>query len=190
MIRILSANRLLFSWILATLCMASYVATGALFQPNTWQYIALAVTGHLLVVVCALGRLYATAFIGGHKTSTLVTYGPFSVVRNPLYVFSFIGVLGIGLLSMSASVLIIAPAGAAMLFASAVIDEERALLERFGQEYLSYFESVPRFMPALRKYRAPETVLMHPVALKSGAIDAFYWFLAIPGLLLLHAFGQ
>lgn len=76
-----------------------------------------------------------------------------------------------------------------MLFASAVMDEERVLLERFGQEYLSYLESVPRFIPAFRKYRAPETVRMHPATLKSGAIDAFYWFLACPGIVLLHAFG-
>jgi protein-S-isoprenylcysteine O-methyltransferase Ste14 len=189
MMRILSANRLLFSWFLVTLCLAAYVATVPLFQPNSLQHVVLTITGHLLVVICALGRLYATAFIGGHKTSTLVTYGPFYVVRNPLYVFSFVGVLGIGLLSMSAAVLIIAPAGAAVLFASAVMEEERVLLERFGQEYLSYFATVPRFLPAFRKYRVPETVLMHPATLKSGAIDAFYWFLASPGIFLLHLFG-
>lgn len=189
MIRILSANRLLFSWFLATVCFASYISTEALFEPHTKQFVALAIIGHLLVVVCALGRLYTTAFIGGLKTTKLVTYGPFSVVRNPLYVFSFIGVVGIGILSMNPAVLVIAPTGAVMLFASAVMDEERVLLERFGQEYLSYLESVPRFIPAFRKYQAPETVHMHPATLKSGAIDAFYWFLACPGIVLLHAFG-
>src|SRR5882762_3924792 len=47
--------------------------------------------GRLLIVVCILGRTWCSLYIGGRKTRRLVMAGPYSVSRNPLYVFSVIG---------------------------------------------------------------------------------------------------
>jgi protein-S-isoprenylcysteine O-methyltransferase Ste14 len=50
--------------------------------------------GFVLMMVCALGRLWSLQYLSGYKTRTIVESGPFSVVRNPLYLFSFLGALG------------------------------------------------------------------------------------------------
>ena len=50
--------------------------------------------GVLMVVFGWFGRIWASLYIEGNKTKNLVTSGPFSMVRNPLYFFSLIMLLG------------------------------------------------------------------------------------------------
>ena len=35
-------------------------------------------------------------YVGGRKNAELVTTGPYSMMRNPLYFFSLLGVAGVG----------------------------------------------------------------------------------------------
>lgn len=77
----------------------------------------------------------------------LIINGPFSVVRHPTYlahtlifvgIFFLTGFLGTGLLALTdfiASYFVITPL------------EERELSVRFGDEYRTYKEKVPRFLP-------------------------------------------
>jgi protein-S-isoprenylcysteine O-methyltransferase Ste14 len=44
--------------------------------------------GYALVIVCVVGRIWCSAYVGGYKNTKLIDTGPFSIVRNPLYVFS------------------------------------------------------------------------------------------------------
>ena len=58
------------------------------------------IIGIFLLFVGILGRLYATLYIGGMKNSgsdgnSFISDGIYSVCRNPLYFFSFVGLLGI-----------------------------------------------------------------------------------------------
>src|SRR5262245_36127901 len=53
--------------------------------------------GFLLLIIAALGRLWAFAYIGGKKNRELCQEGPYSLTRNPLYLFSFVGVIGASL---------------------------------------------------------------------------------------------
>ena len=55
--------------------------------------------GIILAGIAALGRLWCSLYIAGYKTDTLITEGPYSMCRNPLYFFSFIGALGVGFAS-------------------------------------------------------------------------------------------
>ena len=55
---------------------------------------ALFITGITLASFGAAGRAWATSYISGLKMKELVTTGPYSLCRNPLYFFSFI--LGVG----------------------------------------------------------------------------------------------
>src|SRR5690606_40050349 len=50
----------------------------------------------ILIVVCVIGRTWSSIYIAGHKVQTLVMDGPYSISRNPLYVFSIIGAAGAG----------------------------------------------------------------------------------------------
>src|SRR3954469_5447769 len=53
--------------------------------------------GFALVTTATLRRLWSLAFISGHKNASLVQDGPYSCTRNPLYFFSAIGALGLGI---------------------------------------------------------------------------------------------
>lgn len=137
--------------------------------------------GLLLVSLCALGRVYTTAFLAGRKNQTVVDHGPFSVVRNPLYVFSLIGILGIALMSNHIIVMIALPVAFFLLYRRLILREEKYLEESFGPAYAHYKEAVPRFLPDFSNYRAPDSVEVSPKLLFQAFRDALLWF--VPFLL-------
>ena len=58
--------------------------------------------GFLLVSAAVLGRLWTTLFIAGRKGEQLVVDGPYARARHPLYSWSIVAALGIGLSTRSA----------------------------------------------------------------------------------------
>lgn len=84
--------------------------------------------------------------------STLVTSGPFRVVRNPNYVAMVTAGLGAALLSPDPVTL----AGWVVLLASVMLTarvEEPPLLARFGGPYREYAARVGRFVPGVGRLR-------------------------------------
>lgn len=148
------------------------------------------VIGMLLIATAVIGRMYATAFIGGHKNETLVTFGPFSMCRNPLYFFSFVGAAGIGFLSNYLLFMVLLPLAFCLVYFALIRREEGFLREQFGTTYTDYCARVPRFFPNLRHYTAPETVPMKPEFLNKALRDSALWFLAIPLLELVEYVHQ
>lgn len=73
-----------------------------LFTSSRWEGRELMVTtmlftvGMVLVAIGSLGRMWCSVYIAGYKDRTLITQGPYSVCRNPLYFFSTFGALGVG----------------------------------------------------------------------------------------------
>jgi protein-S-isoprenylcysteine O-methyltransferase Ste14 len=111
---------------------------------------AVSLSGLMLLLVAMGGRLWANVYVLGRKDRVLVTHGPFSVTRNPLYLFSLIGFVGVGLALES---LVMAGLLGAVFFAThwpTILAEERRLEALFGAEYGAYRARVPRFLPALR----------------------------------------
>jgi len=110
--------------------------------------------GLLLVASGVLGRLWCALYIAGHKNSALRNDGPYSICRNPLYFFSFCGLMGItlyselGLLTLILALLFL---GYYMLV---IRGEETRLSGLFGQPYLDYLKHVPSFWPNLRIYNS------------------------------------
>ena len=84
------------------------------------------------------------------EESKLITTGPYTYTRNPLYLSATILFLGWSLVLMSTYLLIVT-VFFFLLFRFAAKWEEEELTERFGEEYLSYKERVPLFFPRLRK---------------------------------------
>ncbi len=114
--------------------------------------------GLLLLVTAAAGRTWASAYVTGRKNRSLVTDGPFSVVRNPLYFFSFLAFVGTGLSFGSVT---LAGVFALTFFVAhwpTISAEERALEGLFGEDYRSYCRRVPRFVPSLRWPRTGSVV--------------------------------
>ncbi len=145
-------------------------------------------TGLLLVCLCAMGRVYCTAFLGGFKNWGVVDYGPFSVCRNPLYLFSFIGVLGISLMTVNIAVVIIMPTAFLMIYLSLIKREEVYLENKFGEDYLKYKRKTPRLIPKFKLYHAPKTVEMTPKKLLQSVGDSVMWFLAYPLIEIIEYF--
>ena len=101
-------------------------------------------SGIFLILVGILGRTWCAMYIGGNKLNRLVTEGPYSLTRNPLYVFSAIAAFGLGAQLGSVVFALICAAATLAIFALVISHEERALAERFPGEFARYKARVPR----------------------------------------------
>lgn len=180
MAKSLNKSRMQNSRIVIAGALAVVLFTSALIPPEMALHETLDYLGAILLAVCGLGRVYATAFLGGHKNETLITHGAFSVVRNPLYFFSLLGMTGIALVSGHIVLMVIIPVFFLVLYHYLIKREESFLLEKFGQTYADYMKSTPRLFPNINLYRAPDTVEMVPKYLNKAFKDAIWWFAVFP----------
>jgi protein-S-isoprenylcysteine O-methyltransferase Ste14 len=102
----------------------------------------------LSAAVRTLGKQWSLAarVLEGHK---LVTDGPYSVVRNPIYTGMFGMLLATGLAISHWLGLLIAIVVFAVGTAIRVHSEEKLLREAFGQEFENYARKVPAVVPFL-----------------------------------------
>lgn len=119
--------------------------------------------GFLLVIAGECVRLWGVAIAGSETRTTgpvggtfLVTVGPFAYVRNPLYMGNIIMYFGIGIMANMPGLAIIGLIYFYLQYTLIVSLEEEALLKKFGEQYLQYVRSVPRFVPTLKKYGQSE----------------------------------
>jgi protein-S-isoprenylcysteine O-methyltransferase Ste14 len=136
--------------------------------------------GIVLIVTCILGRTWASLYIGGRKIDELVRSGPYSVTRNPLYFFSFLGAAGVGAQVGSVVLGIIFGALSVVVFLVVVWQEEKLLTERYGQIYADYLAQVPRFIPNTSLWRDEPTLTIHPPRVLMTFADALVFLLAVP----------
>lgn len=134
--------------------------------------------GLFLLTLCSMGRLWALLYISGYKKLKLITEGPYSIVRHPLYVFSLIGAVGIGLTSENMLVLMALVIFYLSYYPLTIIVEEKKLIDKFGQAYLDYIKRTPRFLPKLSLYKSSSQVVINAdIFLKN--IAAGMWFIWI-----------
>ena len=62
-------------------------------------------TGCTMVGIGTMGRVWCSLYICGYKSDSLVTSGPYSMCRNPLYLFSLLGSIGVGFATKKANIL-------------------------------------------------------------------------------------
>ena len=120
------------------------------------------IIGVAFLIVCIAGRVWCSAYIGGRKNYELVQDGPFSIVRNPLYVFSFIGVSGIGLLTGMVTVTIFAQIVFVLFHHATILREETVLRDAYGPAYQTYLDTVPRWIPKFSLWREPDEIRVRP----------------------------
>lgn len=138
--------------------------------------------GAVLVGGASIGRLWCSLYICGRKTRELVTSGPYSMTRNPLYFFSAVGAVGVGLGTETLAV----PALLLLLFAlaypSVILAEERKLRALHGSAFDAYVASTPRFFPRLSACAEPAAYVVDPHRFRRALFDAL-WFVWLMGLL-------
>lgn len=144
--------------------------------------------GFLLVLTAVLGRLWCILYIAGRKNTRLCAEGPYALSRNPLYVFSSLGLLGVLLATHHSTVAVVAFAAFWALYHFVIRDEEARLARLFGSEFSAYCRAVPRIVPRITAVPTPATldVSVRPVL---RAFREVVWFsLAWLGALLVFGF--
>ena len=147
-------------------------------QDPVHEYIEWA--GGALMVIAILGRTWCTLYIGGRKSADIVTGGPYSVTRNPLYVFSAIGAAGIGAMTGSVVVALLLGVFTWLAFLMVILVEERFLEKNFGEPYRAYMRQVPRFFPKPWLFRENETLTVRPQLIYKTFADGLVFVLAYP----------
>ena len=137
-------------------------------------------SGLLLILICILGRTWCTLYIGGQKQRELVTKGPYSVVRNPLYLFTLFGAAGIGALSGSMVMAVICAGFATVVFLSVVRQEEQFLLATFPHEFPAYAARVPRLLPRFSTWQDADQLIVKPRLVHRTFLDASLFLMAVP----------
>jgi protein-S-isoprenylcysteine O-methyltransferase Ste14 len=150
------------------------------WKSGTLAHEAIEWVGILLMVIAILGRTWCTLYIGGRKVSTLVDAGPYSVTRNPLYVFSVIGAFGAGAQFGSMLMGVIAAVVVYAIFLMVILREERALKLALGVPYRDYLARVPRFFPNFGLWRDEETLVVQPRRVRITFFDGLFFLAAIP----------
>jgi protein-S-isoprenylcysteine O-methyltransferase Ste14 len=160
-------------------------------KDNLWLLIMKA-AGYLCVVAGLGVRTWSILYLGGRKSREVVTEGPYSLCRNPLY-------LGTAMLAIGAALCFVNPLMLAMslvillpVHVLVILKEEEHLLELFPKDYPAYMLRVPRIWPHLANYRTGETVTISIKAIRRAAVDASgVLFIPVAAELIeiLHAHG-
>lgn len=136
--------------------------------------------GVVALIVAIVGRAWCSLYIGGRKKAELVDRGPYSVTRNPLYVFSFIGAFGMGAQTGSLSLAAAFVAVALVVFAATVKREEAWLLSAFGEQFDRYREGTPRFLPRWSSWRDDSELTIRPKYFLTTLRDGSVMLLSAP----------
>lgn len=116
----------------------------------------------LLVCGAFLGRIWCSTFIAGRKDQTLITTGPYSLCRNPLYSFSWLGGAGLGVATRSITLTALTLLLLALLFWRAARAEEQLLARLHGIAFSAWCAVTPRFLPRTASATLPASVELPP----------------------------
>jgi protein-S-isoprenylcysteine O-methyltransferase Ste14 len=137
----------------------SWVALSALRLDARIGFRLPAATAPVGYVVLAAGAVLAATCVAlvvirGHGTPapfdaprTFVALGPYSIVRNPMYVGAWLVIVGFGLAERSVAVVAFSALWLALAHTFVIAYEERALASKFGASYREYCRRVPRWLP-------------------------------------------
>ncbi len=180
MAKALNKNRILSSKIALISTVIIVIFSRQYWPEESAYHEVFEIIGVTLVSICAMGRIYATAFLGGFKNEVLVTHGIYSLLRNPLYFFTLIGIIGISLISNHISVMIGLPLFFGVLYSGLINREQKFLEEKFGDEFLNYKKNVYALIPNFANYHAPSSIEVNPKFITRAFVDAIWWLSALP----------
>jgi protein-S-isoprenylcysteine O-methyltransferase Ste14 len=154
-----------------------------LFARSAWPegvFEILEIIGLALVIAAVLGRFWAILYIGGHKNAAVMQEGPYSVCRHPLYLFSTLGVVGLGLM-LGSIVLTILFGGLVLAILSITARKEEGVLRgRFAEAYDAYARRVPMILPRPSLFTAAPKLTVSVAHLRRNLMDALVFLCFIP----------
>ncbi len=156
----------------------AFFLTGPAWQGAAHEFIEIA--GICLVFFCIIGRMWSILYVGSKKNHELVTVGPYSITRNPLYFFSTIGAIGIGLMYGSLLVSLLLGLLTYAVLITTASKEAAYLATVFGAEHERYARQTPLFWPDISLYREGPETHFSPKALKRTLLDGMLFLAAFP----------
>jgi protein-S-isoprenylcysteine O-methyltransferase Ste14 len=192
--------------IVALVCFLSFFGSGHLphnmvtvggwlgLQPRT----ALA-TGYLAVaavmVVASVLRMWSGSVLTSHRMmafrvqrDSLITTGPYGVVRNPIYLADFLAYCAFA--ACLKPVGLVLPVLFYAHYSRLVAFEEKALRQRFPQAFPSYARAVPRFIPRLASLRRLLSAARDTEITLDGFRHNALYLLFVPGFVAAAATGS
>ena len=139
------------------------VVLAAIFTRPRWSaesYVAfiMEASGFLFLLVGLIIRIWCVFYIGGKKSKEIITTGPYSLCRNPLYMGTFILAIGVGLSFENLLMFALVPVIILPVHLVAIRAEETRLEEAFGEQYRLYKQKVPRLWPSFSNYSSPDSI--------------------------------
>jgi protein-S-isoprenylcysteine O-methyltransferase Ste14 len=144
------------------------------------------ILSYLLVAVATMGRLWCGIYVSGRKTEELCRDGPYSICRNPLCLFSFLGGMGVMPASDYIALMIVFAAISCFYYFLVVKYEEKRLSHLYGQEYERYCARTHRFMPAFRNYWSREQMGVNPHLIFRAIMKNMWFFWLLFGLEIIN----
>jgi protein-S-isoprenylcysteine O-methyltransferase Ste14 len=111
----------------------------------------LSMLGGALVLSGLALRSWAVGIL--RKDAELTTTGPYSLIRNPLYVGSFMMMFGFCALIADPTNIWFILGPMLVMYIIKVRQEERLLSTRFPEQWIPYSKSTPRFFPRFKSVR-------------------------------------
>lgn len=128
-------------------------------NPNIWSIIV----GFIIAALGEMIRIWGVSWAGSETRTTggvggtfLVISGPFSYVRNPLYVGNILMYTGLGIMTFALFpyLQIIGLIFFSLQYRIIIKEEESYLEKKYGKDYENYRQNVSRFLPRLKPYKA------------------------------------
>lgn len=159
---------------------------------TTWQSF---IGGMCLVLLGEGLRFWGVAYAGGATRTTkrasgdrLITNGPFSRVRNPLYLGNFLLSFGLVIIAWAwmpwMACLFVFLFG--IQYGFIVHLEEEYLSQRFGKQYTDYRKRVHRWIPRLNPYSDSDTTNPNYYMALRSERNTFQAIAAVCGLLIIR----
>ncbi|WP_456433841.1 methyltransferase family protein [Nitratifractor sp.] len=183
MITFLQRNRIVLSRLVGAGILLLYLVTESYWDLHGEVFdTVLFAIGVFLVGIASLGRMWCSLYIAGYKDRQLVTSGPYSLVRNPLYFFSFFGALGLGFATETFTFPLLLGLLFALYYPLVVKGEEEKLRNYFGEAYEQYRSKVPAFFPRSFRIEEPDEYTVNPKIYRRHIFSAL-WFVWALGIL-------
>ncbi len=148
------------------------------------------ICGITLVGIGTIGRIWCALYISGYKDRVLIQSGPYSICRHPLYFFSLLGGLGIGLATETLTIPIIILIGFILFYPLLMDHEEKSLSKNFGKEFQSYLQRTPKFFPKFSLFNTPEEYNVGIKVFTRALIRSFFFIWMIGLLELIEGIQQ
>jgi protein-S-isoprenylcysteine O-methyltransferase Ste14 len=134
-----------------------YIFTDLLSFASFEAGTALRISGAALMLANILFFLWIHISLGKNwspvleinKEQTLITSGPYSRIRHPMYLCFFIHAASLWILTANHLIGAAAIMSFAVIYSFRVSTEEQMMLDRFGDEYRAYMKRTGRLLPRL-----------------------------------------